>query len=201
VTGLAIVIVIFAVVAVVSALSVILSEDPVHSALALIANLMSIAVLYYSLNAPFLLAVQLLVYAGAVVVLFLFVVMLLRTEGAGHPTTPLAWLRPLSLLGAMLLLAGIVWVVKVDVPRPAATGFPVVGDPEAIGRVLYKAYIVPFQATGVLLLAALVGALYLGRRMDQPLEGERTAAPEPLAEAPGPRSGKDPAAPDEVPYG
>jgi NADH-quinone oxidoreductase subunit J len=144
---------------------VVRSANPVHSAIWLIVNLMSVAVMYYALNAPFLMAVQLIVYAGAIVVLFLFVVMLLgpsREEGA-HPH--LAWLRPAAFAGAALLLLCLVAVAWHQTGDTASgTAAELIGDPASIGRRLYTVWLLPFEATSILLLAALVGALYLGRQ-------------------------------------
>jgi len=141
-------------------------RNPVHSALSLIVNLMSIAVLYYTLNAPFLMAVQLIVYAGAIVVLFLFVVMLLNSSGEEAASPTLAWVKPVGVVSALGFLLAVAYVLKVDLPASAAS-HEVVGDPAAIGRMLYRQYLLPFEATSVLLMAALVGSLYLGRRFDK----------------------------------
>ena len=159
--------IIVAFIAVFSAVMVITQRDPVHSALWLILNLVSLAVLYFLLNAPFLMAVQLIVYAGAIVVLFLFVVMLLASgkEEGGHPR--LAWLRPAAWIGAAVFLIGIVCVSWLQLPPPDSGGIPApIGDPASIGRLLYTRYLLPFEATSILLLTALVGALYLGRRSE-----------------------------------
>jgi NADH-quinone oxidoreductase subunit J len=166
-----IIFILVAFVAVTSAVMVITQKDPVHSALWLILNLVSLAVIYYLLNAPFLMAVQLIVYAGAIVVLFLFVVMLLaagKEEGA-HPH--LGWLRPAAWIAAAAFLVGIVTVGWLQIAPPDSGGTPTpMGDPASIGRLLYSRYLLPFEATSILLLAALVGALYLGRRY----EGDHT---------------------------
>ena len=154
-------------VAVFSAVMVITQGNPVHSALWLILNLVSLAVVYFLLNAPFLMAAQLMVYAGAIVVLFLFVVMLLASgkEPGIHPH--LTWLRPAAWIGGAIFLAGIVSVgwMQVAPPQPNGTTAPL-GDPASIGALLFTRYLLPFEATSVLLLAALTGALYLGRRSE-----------------------------------
>lgn len=143
---------------------VIRSESPVHCALWLIVNLVSLAVLYYVLHAPFLMAVQLIVYAGAIVVLFLFVVMLLSSRGEAGSHPHLRWLRPAALVGAFAFLAALLILGWMDTTRPVeTTAFAVIGDPASIGRLLYTKFLLPFEATSILLLAALVGALYLGR--------------------------------------
>lgn len=164
-------------VAVFSAVMVITQKDPVHSALWLILNLVSLAVIYLLLNAPFLMAVQLIVYAGAIVVLFLFVVMLLASgkEEGGHPR--LGWLRPAAWIGAAAFLAGIVCVgwVQVTSAQLSAVDAPV-GDSASIGQLLYTRYLLPFEATSILLLTALVGALYLGRRSEGDLTDDYAAS-------------------------
>lgn len=161
-SGAVVLFVIFALIAILSAVMVISSANPVHSAIWLILNLVCIAVLYLTLNASFLMAVQLIVYAGAIVVLFLFVVMVLspRKDDAGHAHMP--WLRPLGLAAAALMFAAFVWMLKVDSSANAVSS--VHGGPAEIGRLLYTKYLLPFEATSILLLVALVGALYLGRR-------------------------------------
>lgn len=156
-----IVFVILAVLAVASAILVILSPDPVHSALWLILNLVSLGVLYYTLRAPFLMAVQLIVYAGAIVVLFLFVVMVLNARGEEAWSRQLPWLRGLGTLVAVLFFVAVWWAVKAA-PAQETGGAPE-GTPAAVGMALYTDYLLPFEATSVLLLSALVGALYLGR--------------------------------------
>lgn len=170
-TAHAVIFIIVAVVAVIAAVMVIRSDNPVHSAIWLILNLVSLAVMYYALNAPFLMAVQLIVYAGAIVVLFLFVVMLLapsRDDGA-HPH--LGWLKPSALGAAALLLVSLIVLAWSHAGGTGpSTADTLVGDPASIGRELYTVWLLPFEATSVLLLSALVGALYLGRQ-----EGRQSA--------------------------
>lgn len=164
-SGIVLITIVFAVIAVISALLVISVTNPVHSALALILNLVSIAALYYTLQAPFLMAAQLIVYAGAIVVLFLFVVMLLTSKGENPFEGGLKWLRPASVALGIVYLFSMVYVVKVQLPAVVLNGRQVVGTPDEIGRLLYRQYLLPFEATSLLLLAALVGSLYLGRNV------------------------------------
>lgn len=164
-TAHAVIFIIVAIAAVIAAVMVIRSENPVHSAIWLILNLVSVAVMYYALNAPFLMAVQLIVYAGAIVVLFLFVVMLLapgRDDGV-HPH--LGWLRPSGMIAATLLLICLITLAWSHAGGAGpTTPDTLVGDPASIGRRLYSVWLLPFEATSILLLSALVGALYLGRQ-------------------------------------
>lgn len=156
-----------ALIAVVGAVAMLLSKNAVHSALFLLLNFSSIAVLYLLLNAPFLFAVQLIVYAGAIIVLFLFVVMLLGAERAEDERDQIAWQRPLALVLAVLLLAEAVYVFFVrtssalTTPAAGATDF---ATPTKIGEQLFSAYLLPFEVTSVILLAALVGVVVLHQR-------------------------------------
>src|SRR6266496_6266441 len=99
-----------AIVAIVGAVAMLLSRNAVHSALFLLLNFSSIAVLYLLLRAPFLFAVQLIVYAGAIIVLFLFVVMLLGAERSEDERDQLAWQRPVALAMGLVLLIEAVYV-------------------------------------------------------------------------------------------
>jgi NADH-quinone oxidoreductase subunit J len=146
-----------AVVAIVGAVAMLLSKNAVHSALFLLLNFSSIAVLYLLLNAPFLFAVQLIVYAGAIIVLFLFVVMLLGAERAEDAQDRIAWQRPLALLLGLLLLGEALYVFFGRSASALAT-------PTKIGEVLFSAYLLPFEITSVILLAALVGVVVLHQR-------------------------------------
>lgn len=164
----AVIFVLAAIVAVFAAVMVITPGNPIHSVLWLILNLVSLAVMYYVLSAPFLMAVQLIVYAGAIVVLFLFVVMLLgsRFEPGAHPH--LGWLRPAAFVAGILFLAGLIAVARLDGSSATVAGaLPPVGDAASIGRKLYTTWLLPFEATSILLLTALVGAMYLGRHGDR----------------------------------
>ena len=99
-----------AIVAIIGAAAMLISRNAVHSALFMLLNFSSIAVLYLLLRAPFLFAVQLIVYAGAIIVLFLFVVMLLGAERAEDEADQLAWQRPVALVMGLVLLAEAVYV-------------------------------------------------------------------------------------------
>src|SRR5215510_10007012 len=105
-----VVFIITAVVALIGAIAMLLSENAIHSALFLLLNMIAIAVLYLLLRAPFLFAVQLIVYAGAIIVLFLFVVMLLGAERAEDERDRIGWQRPLALLMGLLLLGEAAYV-------------------------------------------------------------------------------------------
>ena len=159
--------IITAIIAIVGAIAMLLSKNAIHSALFLLLNFSSIAVLYLLLNAPFLFAVQLIVYAGAIIVLFLFVVMLLGAERAEDEQDRIAWQRPLALLLGLLLLGEAAYVFfarsATAVATPAA-GAPDFATPTKIGEALFSTYLLPFEITSVILLAALVGVVVLHQR-------------------------------------
>jgi NADH-quinone oxidoreductase subunit J len=153
-----------AIVAIIGAAAMLLSKNAVHSALFMLLNFSSIAVLFLLLRAPFLFAVQLIVYAGAIIVLFLFVVMLLGAERAEDETDQLAWQRPAALVMGLVLLIEAVYVFFFR--SGIALNATVAGDelfaaPVKIGEALFTTYLLPFEITSVILLAALIGVVVL----------------------------------------
>jgi NADH-quinone oxidoreductase subunit J len=164
-----------AVVAIIGASAMLISRNAVHSALFMLLNFSSIAVLYLLLRAPFLFAVQLIVYAGAIIVLFLFVVMLLGAERAEDETDQLAWQRPVALVMGLILLAEAVYVFFLRTGAAmgtAAAGDETFGAPIKIGEALFTTYLLPFEITSVILLAALIGVVVL----HQPRVGSKQPA-------------------------
>jgi NADH-quinone oxidoreductase subunit J len=160
----------FAAVAVIFALVVILHRNPVVGALSLVASFFALAVMYVLLDAPFLAALQVIVYAGAIMVLFLFVIMLLNLQRQREePTRPLQ--QFLGYAGSATFGIGLVYyIAKYAVMQLPAT--PFVADARTVGIKLFEAYIFPFEAVSILLLAAIVGALFLSARTT----GEQPAA-------------------------
>ena len=153
-----------AIVAIIGAVAMLLSKNAIHSALFLLLNLGAIAVLYLLLRAPFLFAVQLIVYAGAIIVLFLFVVMLLGAERAEDEADQLAWQRPVALAMGLVLLAEAVYVFFLRsgaAMDTAAAGNDTFGAPIKIGEALFTTYLLPFEITSVILLVALIGVVVL----------------------------------------
>ncbi|MEN8241415.1 MAG: NADH-quinone oxidoreductase subunit J [Chloroflexota bacterium] len=156
---------ILAAVAVGSALGMLLSKNAVYSALFLILNFATIAVFYLTLGAPFIAMTQVTVYAGAIMVLFLFVIMLLGAEELGKRTS-FDWQRPTAIvLGGLLLVeAGVVIFGRDQVFGNMPESGSTYGEPAEIGKVLFNEYLLPFEITAFLLLAALVGAVIIARR-------------------------------------
>jgi len=153
-------------VAVGSALGLVLKRNPIHGALFLVVNLGTVAVFYLTLGAQFLAVAQVAVYAGAIMVLFLFAIFVLipgKEETGPDPRRPY---RVLALPVGAVLLALLVAVTTIGTrgaraPGPTATAPDGV---EAIARLLFTDYLFPFEVTSVLLLAAMVGVLLLARR-------------------------------------
>lgn len=154
-----------ALVAVASALGLLLSKNAVYAALNLIINFVTVAIFYLTLGAPFIALTQITVYAGAIMVLFLFVIMLLGAERLGTGAT-LPWQRPLAFVLGGILLFEAVYAVFARLTGPQAP--PLIpadyGSPTAIGEKLFSVYLLPFEVISLLLLAAMVGAIVLTRK-------------------------------------
>jgi NADH-quinone oxidoreductase subunit J len=153
-----------AAVAVGSALGLILKRNAIHGALFLITNLGSVAALYLMLGAEFLAAAQVIVYAGAIMVLFVFAIMVLipgKEETGPDPRRPY---RLAAVPVGALLLIQLVAIVGAQPGPPEASRPGTTGNVETIGRLLFTDYLFPFELTSVLLLAAMVGVLVLARR-------------------------------------
>jgi NADH-quinone oxidoreductase subunit J len=162
----------FAGVAIASALMVIASRNPIHSVLYLILAFFNAAGLFLLMGAEFLAMILVVVYVGAVMVLFLFVTMLLDVDYVELRQGFLQYL-PVGMLIGLVFLVELVLVVGGWVVNPTLLRLPITGTPEqvtnteAIGRVLYTQYFYFFQASGMILLVAMVGAIVLTLR-DRP---------------------------------
>jgi NADH-quinone oxidoreductase subunit J len=158
----------FASVAIAASLLVIAQRNPIYSVLLLIASFGALSGLYVLLDAPFVAVIQIIVYAGAIMVLFLFVVMLLNAphEASEHDIEAgVSPGRPL-LFGALLALAfgaEVIWALTSG-RETGAFGAASVSSVAAIGRRLFTAYAFPFEVTSILILVAMVGAVVLARR-------------------------------------
>ena len=148
-------------VALVTAVSVVLARRPVHAAVGLLGHSLSLAGLYLLLGADLVAMGQVLVYSGAIVVLFLFVVALLPAGGADL-APDLGRMATAAIGGGAVLLA---LAFAVGTVQPRASGAPVGGVAE-IGRSLFGSLLVPFELTAPLLLVAIVGAVSIGRRQE-----------------------------------
>lgn len=157
---------IFALLTLVFGAGVVLNRNPVASALSLVVSFLGLAALFMSLNAYFVGIIQVLVYAGAVMVLFLFIIMLLNVRA--EERRQINWLTVLG--GSCVALILIIQIVSV-IRRfePARHGFPPLGSPagddvQNIGALLFRNYNLPFQIVGVLVLVATIGVVLLSKR-------------------------------------
>ena len=163
---------IFAAMCVGGAINLLVQKHPINSALSLIVVMGSLALIYLLLGAEFVAAVQVIVYAGAVMVLFVFVIMLLN---AGEEERLSNGSRVAIILGVPALIIGLgiaAWFVtrvagldRVAIGGPEImNGADVFGNPTAVGKLLFSTYLLPFEITSVLLLIAIMGAVVLARR-------------------------------------
>jgi NADH-quinone oxidoreductase subunit J len=159
----------FGAVAVIASLLVIAQRNPIYSVLLLIASFGALSGLYVLLDAPFVAVTQIIVYAGAIMVLFLFVVMLLNAphEETAHDEKIHPLRRPgpmrFGAVLAILLVVQLLWALT-RIGEPAAFETAAVSSVRTLGRVLYTDYAFPFEVTSILILAAMVGAVVLARR-------------------------------------
>jgi len=168
---------VFAAVTVGASVLVVAQGNPVYSVMLLIASFGGLAGLYVLLDAPFTAVTQIIIYAGAIMVLFLFVVMLLNAPredaaeaGRGHPLNP-PGARRLGMVLAVAFLAELGWAAwHVSTRQTGSLAAVPPGDVSSvgqIGRVLFTEYALPFEVTSILILVAMVGAIVLARRESQ----------------------------------
>jgi NADH-quinone oxidoreductase subunit J len=156
-----------ALVAVAGAVLLILAREPIHSALALVLVMTTLAVLYLLLGAPFIAAVQVIVYAGAVMVLFVFVIMLLNA-GSEERTNISRLAIPVGVPLAVVLLAAIAYsFLRSSTGAAIANGAgasPTAASTYDLSEMLFRQYLFPFEATSILILIAILGAMVLARK-------------------------------------
>ena len=175
---------VFAALAVVTSLLVVVQSNPVYSVLLLIGSFLALAGLYVLLAAPFVAVIQIIVYAGAIMVLFLFVVMLLnapREEAVQAGMIESGATRAIGAFLAVALIAELIWAVSTS---RATTALSAMADRDRvwsigeIGRIIFQEYSFAFEATSILILVAMVGAITLaGRQIEQ--KRSRVPNPEP----------------------
>ena len=159
---LALLFILFAGMAIGCALAVVAQRNPLYSAISLVGVFISLACLYVTLAAPFIAAVQVIVYAGAIMVLVVFVIMLLNVEQEERGRNRLKFLVPTAIVLAGVLIAEVAFMLfSVNNPTPAVSN---IGLTASIGTQLFTRYLLPFEITSILLLMAIVGAMTLARR-------------------------------------
>jgi len=154
-----------AAVAIISTLMVITRKNAVHALLYMIVSLFGAAIIFYSIGAPFVAALEIIVYAGAIMVLFVFVVMMLnlgkRAEAQERQwLTPKMWIGPAVL--AVILGAEFVYILSTGHVTPSVS---TAVEPKEVGLALYTTYLLGVELAGMLLLAGLVGAYHLGKKL------------------------------------
>src|SRR5688572_3693979 len=159
----------FAGFAIACAISMVYHKNPLYSAISLVGVFLSLSCIYVTLAAPFIAAVQVLIYAGAIMVLVVFVIMLLNLE----EDQPLSRLRYLYAVGGglgliLLVQTFFIFYAVMKAPQQAVTTNETVGKTMSIGQGMYTEYLLPVEIVGVLLLMAIVGGVVLVRRFSQP---------------------------------
>ncbi|MFQ5776497.1 MAG: NADH-quinone oxidoreductase subunit J [Terriglobia bacterium] len=155
---------VFAGLAVLGALNLIIQRHPIHSALSLILVMGSLAVHYLLLGAEFVAAVQIIVYAGAIMVLFIFVIMLLNAGEEEH--TDLSLVAKYAGLPLAVILLGVLayQFSRVSPPQAAVDARSFVGGTTSLARLLFRDFVLPFELTSILILIAILGAIVLAKK-------------------------------------
>jgi NADH-quinone oxidoreductase subunit J len=158
---------VLALVAVATALGMLMSRNAIYSALFLVMNFITVAIFYVLLGAPFIAMAQVTVYAGAIMVLFLFVIMLLGAEAIPNRPRWQSWIFPVVLAVILAVESAYVLITKArpsgDVLPPGNTA-NTTENLRQLGDVLFKQYLLPFEVTSILLLVAMIGAIVLVRK-------------------------------------
>jgi NADH-quinone oxidoreductase subunit J len=163
-TASAVIFYVLASIAVLSAVSVIASRHPVHSAIYLVLTFLCVAAVYVLLQAEFVAAVQVLVYAGGIMVLFLFVIMLVNLQQAVVRRLRLhATVSGLVGLGVVGLILYVYGRARIETGGAAGAVLRGEGNLQAVGWTLYREYVLPFEIASILLLVAMIGAIVLAR--------------------------------------
>jgi len=147
-----------------SAVMVLASKKPIHSVLFLTMTFFAIAGHYILLNAQFLAVVHVIVYAGAIMVLFLFTVMLLNLNKDERSPKPM-WVKIMASIASGMLMLTLVGIFrKYDIQSAIDPGLTQIGLVKNLGKILYHDYLLPFELSSVLFLTAMVGAVLLGKK-------------------------------------
>lgn len=154
----------FAAITVGAAINVLLQRHVLYSALSLIVMLTGVSALFVLMNAELLAVIQVIVYAGAIMVLFTFVIMLLNLPADEDGPDRLRWLKFIGIpMGLFILSMSVAAVWHIEAP-PSDGSAPLVGSAEAIGRSMFSDYVLPFEATSLLILVALMGAIIFAKK-------------------------------------
>lgn len=155
--------IIFAGIALIGAVNLLLRRNPLYAALSLLATMAALTGLYIMLKAYFIAVIQVMIYAGAIVVLFLFVIMLFNIRVVERQTDRRGYLKWLALPFAIILIGQFVYIARLFEGNSTPVGTEV-GLTEMVGRKLFTAYLLPFEVTSILILAAIIGAVVLAQK-------------------------------------
>jgi NADH-quinone oxidoreductase subunit J len=160
----------FAGLAIACAISLVYHKNPLYSAISLVGVLISLACIYVTLAAPFIAAVQILIYAGAIMVLVVFVIMLLNLDEDKPVVNRLPHLYAIGGILGLVLLAQTFFIFYAvhRAPKQAVNTDETVGKTLSIGAGMYTEYLLPVEIVGILLLMSIVGAVILARRLEYP---------------------------------
>ena len=152
---------------IIASLLLITRKNPIHSALFMVLTLLCVAVLYLLLYNPFIAIIQVLVYAGAIVMLIVFVIMLLDLEAELRSRLKFVYSKVIGSFLAVLFLFGIIYAVVAKSPTGKAgpyTTEKMANNVKAVGEVLFTQYLFPFEIVSILLVAAIIGAVMLSKK-------------------------------------
>jgi NADH-quinone oxidoreductase subunit J len=155
-----------AIVSVAAVLGMIISKDQAYNALFLIVAFVCMGGLFALLEAPFIAAVQIIIYAGAIMILFIFVVMMINLRKGLEPEKK-KWTMYFAVVVAVALVIELVLTVKGALEPVSAAASESLGNPTELGRLLFTKYLYPFEITSILIIAALVGAIVLVKKRDK----------------------------------
>jgi NADH-quinone oxidoreductase subunit J len=170
--------VILAILTIAGAIGTVSFKSGMYSSLSLVGTLLTMAMIYVTLEAQFLAVVQVMVYAGAIMVLFLFVIMLLN-ESQVSGADPLPWVQPVAIAGGMVMAAALAFTAfQFKAPKHLETASAALqgGTPGVIGETLFTKFLLPFEAVSILLLIAAIGAVSLVHRQPAHNESLETTA-------------------------
>ncbi len=152
---------------IIASLMVITRKNPIHSALFMVLTLLCVAVLYVLLHSPFIAILQVILYAGAIVMLIVFVIMLLDLETELRSRLKIAYSKVIGGLLMLLFLVGIVYTVVAKAPTGQTGSYTpdqMGTNVKAVGRALFTTYLFPFEIVSILLVAAIIGAVILSKK-------------------------------------
>lgn len=155
-----------AIICIASVLGMIISKDQAYNALFLIVAFVGMGGLFALLEAPFIAAVQIIIYAGAIMILFIFVVMMINLRKGVGPEKK-RWTMYFAVVIALVLVVELILTIKGALEPVSSAALETLGSPTDLGRLLFTKYLYPFEITSILIIAAMVGAIVLVKKRDK----------------------------------